>query len=74
MEAEVRALERLVDSEGLRESVAATMGIAACSRSPDLLRCSIAWRIQAGTLGGLDADLGAGSLKSAGSEEQRIRL
>lgn len=52
--AEVRALERL-DLEGLREVWRARYGLPPKVRSPELLRLSLAWRMQAQVLGELDA-------------------
>lgn len=51
---EVRALERL-DLEGLREAWRRRYGPPPKVRSPELLRLSLSWRIQAEVLGGLDA-------------------
>lgn len=53
---EVRALARL-DLEGLRAAWTARYGPAPKLRSPELLRLSLAWRLQAEALGGLDAGL-----------------
>lgn len=53
---EVRALERL-DLEGLRQAWRRRYGPPPKVRSPELLRLSLAWRIQAEALGGLDANV-----------------
>ena len=50
---EVQALER-VDLEGLRAAWRARVGPPPKVRSPELLRLSLAWRIQAAAYGGLD--------------------
>ncbi len=50
---EVRALERL-DLEGLRAEWRRRYGLAPKARSPELVRLSLAWRIQSQALGGLD--------------------
>jgi hypothetical protein len=51
--AEVRALERL-DLEGLREEWRRRYGLPPKARSPELIRLSLAWRIQAEAFDGLD--------------------
>lgn len=51
---EVRALARL-DLEGLRDAWRRRYGPPPKVRSPELLRLSLAWRMQAEALGGLDA-------------------
>jgi len=51
---EVQALERL-DLEGLRAAWRRRIGPPPKVRSPELLRLSLAWRIQAAAFGGLDA-------------------
>lgn len=51
---EVRALERL-DLDGLREAWRGRFGRPPQVRSLELLRLSLAWRIQAEAFGGLDA-------------------
>lgn len=53
---EVRALERL-DLEGLREEWWRRYGPPPTFRSRDLLARMLAWRVQAESFGGLDADL-----------------
>ena len=53
---EVRALARL-DLEGLRQAWRRRYGPPPKVRSPELLRLSLAWRIQAEALGGLDANV-----------------
>jgi hypothetical protein len=53
--AEVRALEGL-DLEGLRTAWRRRYGAPPTLRSVELLRLFLAWRIQAGALGGLDQD------------------
>ena len=50
---EVRALERL-DLEGLRAEWRRRYGPPPKVRSPELVRLSLAWRIQSEALGGLD--------------------
>lgn len=50
---EVRALERL-DLEGLRTEWRRRYGPPPKVRSPDLVRLSLAWRIQSEAFGGLD--------------------
>lgn len=50
---EVRALERL-DLEGLRAEWRRRCGPPPKVRSPELVRLSLAWRIQSEALGGLD--------------------
>lgn len=50
---EVRALERL-DLEGLRDEWRRRFGPPPKVRSPELVRLSLAWRIQADAFGGLD--------------------
>jgi hypothetical protein len=50
---EVRALERL-DLEGLRSEWRRRYGAPPRARSPELVRLSLAWRIQAEAFGGLD--------------------
>lgn len=50
---EVRALARL-DLEGLRDECRRRYGAAPKARSPELVRLSLAWRIQAEAFGGLD--------------------
>jgi len=50
---EVRALARL-DLEGLREAWRRRYGLPPRARSPELLRLSLAWRIQSEAFGGLD--------------------
>jgi Protein of unknown function (DUF2924) len=52
--AEARALEGL-DLTGLRAAWATHFGEPLRLRSPELLRLLLAWRIQAGAFGGLDA-------------------
>ncbi|MDX5361914.1 MAG: DUF2924 domain-containing protein [Alphaproteobacteria bacterium] len=51
---EIEALDRL-DLEGLREAWRARYGPPPRLRSAELLRLMLAWRIQAGAAGGLDA-------------------
>jgi len=51
---EVRALARL-DLEGLRAEWRRRYGPTPKARSPELVRLSLAWRIQADAFGGLDA-------------------
>ena len=51
---EVQGLERL-DLEGLRAVWRERYGPSPKLRSPELLRLSLAWRIQADAFGGLDA-------------------
>lgn len=53
---EVQALACL-DLEGLRAAWTARYGLAPKVRSPELLRLSLAWRLQAEAMGGLDAGL-----------------
>ena len=53
---EVRALARL-DLEGLREAWRLRYGPPPKVRSPELLRLSLAWRMQAEVLGGLDTSM-----------------
>lgn len=50
---EVRALERL-DLEGLRAEWRRRYDVAPKVRSPELVRLSLAWKIQSEALGGLD--------------------
>ena len=50
---EVRALERL-DLEGLRAEWRRRYGPSPKVRSPELVRLSLAWKIQSEALGGLD--------------------
>ncbi|MCG6113571.1 MAG: DUF2924 domain-containing protein [Mesorhizobium sp.] len=52
---EIEALERL-DLEGLRGKWLALFGTPPPLRSVELLRLSLAWRMQASVLGGLDRD------------------
>ena len=63
----VRSLEAL-DLEGLRVAWRQRYGPPPKTRSPEFLRLSLAWRIQAAALGGLDAatrrrlrEIGAGT-------------
>ena len=51
---EVRALTGL-DLEGLRNAWRVRFGVPPKLRSPELLRLSLAWRMQAEAFGGLDA-------------------
>jgi len=53
---EVRALARL-DLEGLRQAWRDAFGEPPATRSVELLRLCLAWRLQAGEHGGLDAGL-----------------
>lgn len=55
LERDVEALQRL-DLEGLRGKWRALFGLPPRLRSVELLRLSLAWRMQASVLGGLDRE------------------
>lgn len=72
---EVRALARL-DLEGLRAEWRRRYGAPPKVRSPDLLRLSLAWRVQASRLGGLStaSRRGLRASTAAASRSDHLRI